>query len=94
MTTTNKATYKIKNANGKTGRAWDRQYAAADDAAEAIRNAYGWDEVACSSWYTDRDRYLGVERACSVYESEAERDRDADGAGAPRIVEVKADASR
>ena len=87
MTTTN--TYRIENSNGLNGPVWSSEYATQDRAAEAIRCAYGWDEVVLSDTYSMGDDYgTGDASAVSAYQSQADCDADPDGAHAPRIVEI------
>jgi hypothetical protein len=82
-------TYKISNSNGLSGVAWDHDYETQDEAAEAIRTAYGWDEVVLSDSYSVGNDYgTGDADAVSAYETQEECDADQDGAHAPRIVEI------
>jgi hypothetical protein len=77
-------TYKISNAEGRQGRAWTAEYATREEAAQAIRQAMGWDAVVLSGSYA-----VDAGSAVSAYETQEECDADQTGAWAPRIVEAR-----
>ena len=95
-TETTMATYRIKNINGKAGGIWSREFATRDQAAEAIRASYSWDEVVLSSSYDsdegprNEDGDRAMTRCWNAYETQEECARDDDGAHAhARIIEVR-----
>ena len=78
--------YRISNAEGLTGGAWGATFATEDEAAEAIREAHGWDDVVVSESFAAGD---GNDSAVCAYETQEECDADEDGAHAPRITSVE-----
>jgi hypothetical protein len=81
-------TYKITDTEGRSGGAWSQTYETREEAAVALRDAFGWEGVVLSHGYSDVDGN-GVETtAWSAYDSSEDCDSDNDGAYAPRIVEV------
>jgi hypothetical protein len=76
--------YRISTSDGRQGRALDATYDTRDEAAEALRELMGWDEIALSDPYAVGD---GHRTAVSAYPTESECEADEDGAHAPRIGE-------
>lgn len=77
------AMYRISNTNGKSGGNWRLEYETREDAAEAIREAMGWDSAVLTAAFAADDT-----TAWCVYESQEDCDADRDGAHAPRVIEV------
>ena len=72
---------KITNTSGRSDRSWSRDYETREDAAEAIRNAMGWDSVVLSESFAVDDT-----TGWCAYESQEECDADQEGAYAPRVL--------
>ena len=76
--------YRIKTTDGRD---WPTTYPTQQDAAEAIAEAYGWDEAIMSERYTVMDG-RDETSAVSAYATRDDCDEDQDGAQAPRIVRI------
>lgn len=78
--------YVISNTEGRRGGQWTQEFATKGEAALAVREAMGWDEIHLSdSFAADDDGRDG--RAWCCYPTEAARDADAEGAHSPRVFE-------
>lgn len=77
--------YTISNTEGRTVGVWPDDFKTRGEAALAIREAMGWDDIAISESYA-----VDGGRAWSCYSTDEARDANADdGARAPRILEVE-----
>lgn len=76
------STYTIHNTNGTSGGPWTRLYATRDAAADALRQAMGWDAIVLSGSYDD----TRGNATWHAYESQDECDADETGALAPCIT--------
>lgn len=87
------ATYKISNSNGKSGGVWSRSYSTRGEAARAIADGMGWDDVVLSHSFTsDGDDGEDLTAWCA-YETQEECDADQDGARAPCVTRHDGDGS-
>lgn len=90
------ARYRIATPDGRlrasAGAATLKTYATREEAVDAVRRAYGWDEAHVSPDFATSERdEEGAAREVSavcVYETAEERDADEEGAHAPRVVET------
>jgi hypothetical protein len=77
--------YKIVNASGLTGDAWNAEYPHFKAAWEALRDAMGWRTIYTSHWFNAWSQPGDPSEECCAYETEEQCDADAEGAHAPRV---------